>query len=321
MRAMTPLRAAVIGVGYFGSRHADKLARLPGVKLEYVVDADPARAAAVAANSGARATSNFRDVLGAVDVATVAVPTQTHAEVAEALLSAGIHVLIEKPLTATLAEADRVVAAAVKHGVVLRVGHLERFNPALVAVRDRIAGPRYIECERLAPFKPRGTDVDVLLDLMIHDLDIVLSLVDSPVAEVRALGVPVLTPSIDIANARIAFENGCVANIDASRMSVKPSRKLRLFQPDCYMSLDLQERSVDIVRADPGATGGPIPGFALERTTYPEGDSLETELAAFVDAVRGRDRPAATGEDARRALELALVISHRILDAAAAGGR
>jgi predicted dehydrogenase len=310
---MTPLRAAVIGVGYFGSRHADKLVRLPGVRLEYVVDADPARAAAIAGKTGARATTSFRDVLGAVDIATVAVPTQAHAEVAEALLGAGIHVLIEKPLTATLAEADRVVAAAASRGLVLRVGHLERFNPALAAVRDRISEPRYIECERLAPFKPRGTDVDVLLDLMIHDLDIVLALVQSPVAEVRAVGVPVLTKSIDIANARIAFENGCVANIDASRMSVKSSRKLRLFQPDCYMSLDLQERSVDIVRADPGATGGPIPGFALERAQYPEGDSLEAELAAFVDAVRGRDQPAATGQDARRALELALTISHRIL--------
>jgi predicted dehydrogenase len=310
---MAPLRAAVIGVGYFGSRHADKLVRLPGVRLEYVVDTDPARAAAIAEKAGARASTSFRDVLGAVDIATVAVPTQAHAEVAEALLGAGIHVLIEKPLTATLAEADRVVAAAASRGLVLRVGHLERFNPALAAVRDRISEPRYIECERLAPFKPRGTDVDVLLDLMIHDLDIVLSLVQSPVAEVRAVGVPVLTKSVDIANARIAFENGCVANIDASRMSVKSSRKLRLFQPDCYMSLDLQERSVDIVRADPGATGGPIPGFALERAQYPEGDSLEAELAAFVDAVRGRDQPAATGQDARRALELALTISHRIL--------
>jgi predicted dehydrogenase len=310
---MAHLRAAVIGVGYFGSRHADKLVRLPGVRLEYVVDTDPARAAAIAGKSGARATTSFRDVLGAVDIATVAVPTQAHAEVAEALLGAGIHVLIEKPLTATLAEADRVVAAAASRGLVLRVGHLERFNPALAAVRDRISEPRYIECERLAPFKPRGTDVDVLLDLMIHDLDIVLALVQSPVAEVRAVGVPVLTKSIDIANARIAFANGCVANIDASRMSVKSSRKLRLFQPDCYMSLDLQERSVDIVRADPGATGGPVPGFALERAQYPEGDSLEAELAAFVDAVRGRDQPAATGQDARRALELALTISHRIL--------
>ncbi len=316
---MGPLRAAVIGVGYFGSRHADKLARLPGVKLEYVVDTDQARAAAVADQTGARATTDFRAVLGAVDFATVAVPTQAHAEVAEALLAAGVHVLIEKPLTATLAEADRVVAAAAKNGVVLRVGHLERFNPALVAVRDRIAAPRYINCERLAPFKPRGTDVDVLLDLMIHDLDIILALVDSPVAEVRADGVPVLTKGIDIANARVEFANGCVANVTASRVSLKSMRKLRMFQPGCYMSIDFQDRSVDIARADPRATGGPIPGIALERLECPEGDSLEAELAAFVDAVRGRAQPAATGQDARRALELALAISHRILGDA--GGR
>ena len=309
---MNTLRAAVIGVGYFGSRHADKLARLPGVKLEYVVDADRARAEAIAGTTGARPTTDFRDVLGAVDVATVAVPTQAHAEVAEALLGAGIHVLIEKPLAATLAEADRVVAAAAAKGLVLRVGHLERFNPALVAVRELITGPRFIDCDRLAPFKPRGTDVDVVLDLMIHDLDIILSLVDSAVAEVRANGVPVLTGGIDIVNARVEFENGCVADITTSRVSAKSMRKLRLFQPDCYLSIDFQDRSVDLARVDPRATGGPIPGIALERAEYPEGDSLGAELAAFVDAVRGRDRPAATGQDARRALELALTISHRI---------
>jgi len=285
---------------------------LPGVKLAYVVDVDRARAEAVAAKVGARAATDYREALGAVDVATVAVPTHVHAEVAQTLLGAGIHLLIEKPLTTSLDEADRVVAAAVQNGLVLRVGHLERFNPALVAVRDRIVAPRFMECHRLAPFKPRGTDVDVVLDIMIHDLDIILSLVDSPVAEVRANGVSVLTGGIDIANARVEFASGCVANITASRVSAKSMRKLRVFQPDCYVSIDFQDRSVDVARADPRAAGGPIPGVALERAEYPEGDSLEAELTAFVEAVRGRDRPAATGQDARRALELALVISHRI---------
>ncbi len=311
---MEALRAAVIGVGYFGSRHADKLARLPGVKLEYVVDTDRARAEGVAAKAGARATADFREVLGKVDLATIAVPTQSHAEVAGALLDAGVHVLVEKPLTATLAEADRVVAAAAAKGLVLRVGHLERFNPALVAVRDRIVAPRFMECHRLASYKPRGTDVDVVLDLMIHDLDIILSLVDSAVAEVRANGVPVLTGGIDIANARIEFADGCVANVTASRVSAKSMRKLRVFQPDCYVSIDFQDRTVDLARADPSATGGLIPGVALGRESFPEGDSLEAEIAAFVDAVRGRGAPAATGQDARRALELALVVSHRIRD-------
>ncbi len=314
---MEALRAAVIGVGYFGSRHVEKLVRLPGVKLEYIVDADRTRAQGIAAKVGARATTDFRDVLGNVDFATVAVPTQTHAQIGEALLGAGVHLLVEKPLTATLQEADRVVALAAANGLVLRVGHLERFNPALVAVRDRITSPRFMECHRLAPFKPRGTDVDVVLDLMIHDLDIILSLVDSPVVEVRANGVPVLTGGIDIANARIEFANGCVANVTASRVSAKSMRKLRVFQPDCYVSIDFQDRTVDIARADPSATGGLIPGIALGREEFPEGDSLEAELAAFVAAVRGRDQPAATGQDARRALELALLVCHRILDHAA----
>jgi predicted dehydrogenase len=309
---MEQLRAAVIGVGYFGSRHVDKLARLPGVKLEYVVDTDRARAEEVASKVGARATTEFRDVLGKVDLATVAVPTQAHAHVADTLLGAGVHLLIEKPLTATLEEADRVVGLAAAKGLVLRVGHLERFNPALIAVRDKITAPRFMECHRLAPFKPRGTDVDVVLDLMIHDLDIILSLVDSPVAEVRANGVPVLTGGIDIANARIEFANGCVANVTASRVSAKSMRKLRVFQPDCYVSIDFQDREVDLARADPTATGGLIPGIVLGREKFAEGDSLEAELGAFVDAVRGRDRPAATGQDARRALELALAICHRI---------
>src|SRR5262245_27878841 len=309
---MEQLRAAVIGVGYFGSRHVDKLARLPGVEVGYVVDTDRARAEALASQAGARATTELAEVLGNVDLATVAVPTQAHAEVAEALLDAGVHLLIEKPLTATLEEADRVVGLAATKGLVLRVGHLERFNPALVAVRDRIAAPRFMECHRLAPFKPRGTDVDVVLDLMIHDLDIILSLVDAPVADVRANGVSVLTGGIDIANARIEFANGCVANVTASRVSAKSMRKLRVFQPDCYVSIDFQDRSIDLARADPGATGSPIPGVALERAQFPEGDSLEAELTAFVDAVRGRERAAATGQDARRALEVALSISHRI---------
>jgi predicted dehydrogenase len=309
---MQTLRAAVIGVGYFGSRHAAKLAEMPGVKLECIVDVDRTRAESVAAKFGARACIDYREVLETVDVATVAVPTQAHAEVAEALLGAGIHLLIEKPLTVTLDEADRVVAAATKNGLILRVGHLERFNPALVAVRERIVAPRFMECHRLAPFKPRGIDVDVVLDLMIHDLDIILSLVDAPVAEVRANGVMVLTGGVDIANARIEFANGCVANVTASRVSAKSMRKLRVFQPDCYISIDFQDRSLDVARADPSAVGSPIPGIALERAAYPEGDSLEAELAAFVDAVRGSNRPAATGEDARRALELALSISHRI---------
>jgi predicted dehydrogenase len=310
--ALQALRAAVVGVGYFGSRHAEKLALLPNVRLEYIVDTDLDRARTIAEKFGARPVTDLREIAGTIDIATVAVPTQAHAEVAEVLLRSGVHILIEKPLTATLDEADRVVAAAAERGLVLRVGHLERFNPALVAVRDRIVAPRFMECHRLAPFKPRGTDVDVVLDLMIHDLDIILSLVGAPVTEVRANGAPVLTDQVDIANARIEFEDGCVANVTASRVTVTPMRKLRVFQPDCYVSIDFQLRAVAIAHADPRVTGGPLPGIGFEQSSFPEGDSLEAELAAFVDAVRGRDRPVATGHDARRALELALQVSHRV---------
>ncbi|HWQ38780.1 MAG TPA: Gfo/Idh/MocA family oxidoreductase [Burkholderiales bacterium] len=309
---METLRAAVIGVGYFGSRHALRLARLPGVRLEYLVDADRSRTRELALELNARTATDYRAVLGSVDIATVAVPTRIHSEVAEALLGAGIHLLVEKPLTATLEEADRVVGLAAAKGLVLCVGHLERFNPALIAARKHISRPRFIEAHRLAPFKPRGTDVDVVLDLMIHDLDIILSLSDSPVAEVRANGAPVLTGGLDIANARIEFENGCVANVTASRVSGKEMRKLRVFQSDCYLAVDFRERSVEIARVESNADSGPLPGIALERIAYSEGDELQAELAAFVDAVRGLPRNAASAQEGRRALELALLIDHRI---------
>ncbi len=309
---MDQLRAAVVGIGYFGSRHANKLSHLPGVKLEYIVDVDGVRAQEAAAKFGARATTELRDLVGRVDIATIAVPTQQHAEVATTLLDAGIHLLVEKPLSATIDEADRVVGAATAKNLVLCVGHLERFNPALIAVRDRVTAPRFIEAHRLAPFSPRGTDVDVVLDLMIHDLDIILSLVDSPIAEVRADGAPVLTKGVDIANARIEFENGCTANVTASRISAKWMRKLRVFQPDSYLSIDFRDRTVDIARAGSNATNGPIPGVVLERAEYPEGDALEAELAAFAEAVRGHSRSTVTGYDGRRALELALMINHKI---------
>jgi predicted dehydrogenase len=306
------LRAAVIGVGYFGSRHAERLAKLPGIDLNYLVDADGSRVDTLAEQLGARTAQHYREVLGKVDIATVAVPTRMHAEVAEALLRSGTHVLVEKPLTATLQEADRVVSAAAANGRVLCVGHLERFNAALSAARSRIDDPRFIEAHRLASFKPRGIDVDVILDLMIHDLDIILSLTDSPVADVRANGVAVLTGGIDIANARIEFENGCVANVTASRVSTKQMRKLRIFQPECYIAVDFRERSLDIARVNRQTRNLPNAGISVERLTFPEADELEAELQAFVDAVRGEQRVAPSAQDGRRALELALQVSHRI---------
>jgi predicted dehydrogenase len=311
---MSKLRAAVVGVGYFGSRHVDKWAALDDVELAYVVDSDAELARKVARRAGAAAATDPAQLAGKVDVASVAVPTEHHFAVASRLLEAGIHVLVEKPLTRTLEEADRLVAAAEAHALELRVGHLERFNPALVAVRDRIVRPRFMECHRLAPFKPRSTDVDVVLDLMIHDIDIILSLVSAEVAEVRASGVPVLTGSVDIANARIEFADGCVANVTASRVSAKSMRKLRVFQPDTYVSIDFESRECAVASRLPGVTRDGMPKIDHELKRLAQGDSLEAELRAFVDAVRGRSRPGATGREGRRALDLALAVSHRIQD-------
>jgi predicted dehydrogenase len=311
---MSKLRAAVVGVGYFGSRHVDKWAALEDVELAYVVDRDAELARKIARKFGAAAATDPAEIAGKVDVASVAVPTEHHHAVASRLLDAGIHVLVEKPLTRTLEEADRLVAAAEARGLELRVGHLERFNPALVAVRDRIVRPRFMECHRLAPFKPRSTDVDVVLDLMIHDIDIILSLVGAEVSEVRASGVPVLTGSVDIANARIEFADGCVANVTASRVSAKSMRKLRVFQPDTYVSIDFEARECAVARKLPGETRDGMPKIDHELRRFAQGDSLEAELRAFVDAVRGRARAGATGREGRRALDLALAVSHRIRD-------
>ena len=309
---MNKLRAAVVGVGYFGSRHVDKWAALDDVELAYVVDRDGDLARKIARKFGAVPATDCAEISGKVDVASVAVPTEHHFEVASCLLGAGIHVLVEKPLTRTLEEADQLVAAAEARGLELRVGHLERFNPALVAVRDRIVRPRFMECHRLAPFKPRSTDVDVVLDLMIHDIDIILSLVSAEVVEVRASGVPVLTESVDIANARIEFADGCVANVTASRVSAKSMRKLRVFQPDTYVSIDFELRECAVARKLPGEGRDGMPKIHHELKRFAQGDSLEAELGAFVDAVRGRAQPGATGREGRRALDLALVVSHRI---------
>ena len=314
-----PLRAAVVGVGYFGVFHAEKYAALPGVQLAAVVDADRPRAEALAARLGTRGYASVAEMPGDVDVASVAVPTAEHAHVAGALIDRGIHVLVEKPMVRTLEEADALIAAARSRNVVLQAGHLERFNGALAAVRDRIGAPMFIESHRLAPFKPRSTDVDTVLDVMIHDLDLVLDLVPSTVVEIRASGIPVLTDHVDIAHARLAFANGCVANVTASRVSLKSMRKTRLFARDRYVSIDFQSGEVTIAakRAGPGAAPG-LPPIALEAFVAPPGDPLLEEVRAFVAAVRRRGAVPVDGEAGRRALALALEI-RRCIDAGAPG--
>jgi len=300
------LRAAVVGVGYLGRFHAEKYAAHPGVELVGVVDADEERARAVAAALGVEAFGDHRALQGRVDCASVAVPTVQHFEVARDLLEANVDVLVEKPVTTTVEDAKALVELAVKGGRVLQVGHLERFNPAVLALDGLVTQPRFIECHRLAPFTERGTDVDVVLDLMIHDLDVILSMVPSALRSVEAVGVPVLTSSVDIANARLRFANGCIANVTASRVSLKRERKLRIFQADAYLAVDYGERRIRVCRREPDADGQAA--LVIEDREVPEGDALENEIGSFLRAVREREPPAVSGWDGLRALEVAQVI-------------
>lgn len=304
-------RAAVVGVGYLGKFHAEKYAAMPDVELVAVVDADPERAREIAAKSGCRALCDARELRGLADCASVVVPTPLHREVGVALLEAGIDVLVEKPIAATLEEARSLVRAADERGRILQVGHLERFNPAIRALEGIVTNPRFLECHRLAPFVERGTDVDVVLDLMIHDLDVVLSMVRSPVTSVDAVGVPVITQSPDIANARLRFENGAIANLTASRVSLKRERKLRLFQADTYISLDYGEKRVRIIRRGEAAPGGLAP-IEVEERVVDGGDALAEEIRAFLQAVRTRRPPLVSGHEGLRAVELAYQVLERV---------
>jgi predicted dehydrogenase len=315
---MKRVRAAVVGVGHLGRFHAEKYAAEPSVDLVAVVDTDESRARDVARALGTEAGTDFRDLFGRVDCASVAVPTASHAEVGMALLEAGIDVLVEKPLGSNLEEARALVEAAERRGRVLQVGHLERFNPAIRTLRGLLTHPRFIECHRLAPFVDRGTDVDVVLDLMIHDLDVILSIVPAEVVAIEAVGVPVLTSRTDIANARLRFSNGAIANVTASRVSLKRERKLRIFQPDAYLSLDYGAKQMRLVRRT--LSSGGLPGIEAEEIPVPFEDALETEIRAFLESVRTRALPPVSGREGLRAMELAEQIHERI-DAELDGAR
>jgi predicted dehydrogenase len=307
---MTALRAAVVGCGHFGRHHADKYAASPDARLVAVADRDPAAARSLAERLGVLALTRADDLIGQVDVASVAVPTSEHFAVASLLLEGGVDVLIEKPIAASLDEADALIALAARHGRVLQVGHLERFNAAVLALDDVLARPLFVESHRVAPFSRRGTDVDVVLDLMIHDIDLIQLLVGTPLVAVDAVGVPVLSTRDDIANARLQFE-GCVVNVTASRVSFKSERRMRLFQRDAYISIDFSAGNATIARKDPASTG-PIPGIAVEQRSIGANDALMLQIEAFLAAVR-RERPVAvSGEDGRRALETALRITQAL---------
>jgi predicted dehydrogenase len=299
------MRAAVIGVGHLGRHHARILSSLPGVSLAGVVDIDAARAGKVAAEYGTSAFGDVRDV-GALDVAVIAAPTELHAAIAMPLVQSGVHTLIEKPLTQTLEEADALIAAAKAAGVILAVGHSERFNPAVAAARPYVNDPRFIEIHRMGTQIGRSLDIDVVLDLMIHDLDLILSLVPSEIERVEAVGVPVLTNKIDIANARVRFKNGCIANLTASRISRDHIRKIRFFQRERYLSIDTAAREVEMYQLTP-QTGG-LPKIDGGKLTVPGDEPLKLELEDFIAAVREKRPPAVPGEEGRAALALAVQI-------------
>ena len=289
------MKLAVIGAGHMGRFHAEKFSRLPGVELAAVVDRDAARAT----------VSDYRTVIGKIDAAVVAVPTDLHHEVARACLERGVHVLVEKPLAATLAEADDLVDLAAKKNLVLQVGHVQRYSSAFRALAARVDRPLYIDAERLAGFKQRGAEVNVILDLMIHDLDLALSLARVEVSAVSACGFRVLTSDIDIASARVEFANGCVADLSSSRVSQAVVRKFRVFQPGLYASADLQGGKLRYVRQSEGA---------IEETeeTHAGGDALEAQAQAFLEAVQKRNPPAVDGVEGRRVLALALDIGRLV---------
>jgi predicted dehydrogenase len=302
------LRVGVIGVGYLGRLHAQKMASFPDVAFVGVSDVDPVRGRAVAAEAGTAFFADRKNLLPRVDAVSVAVPTTAHYRVAMDALRAGVHVLLEKPIAATVREGRALVREAAARKRVLQVGHLERFNPAVVSAAAVLREPRFIECHRLGPFGGRGTDVDVVLDLMIHDIDLILSFVRSPIVQVHAVGVPVISKNIDIANARITFAGGCVANVTASRVSAKKQRKIRIFQEDAYVSMDFVEHAIQIFRRTPPGEPGGQPVISGERLETRKGDPLRDEIRSFLDCIRTGQTPLVSGADGVAALTAAFRI-------------
>jgi len=308
------LRVGVVGVGYLGKFHAEKYANMADADLVGVVDADPAQAEAIARKFGAQAYTDYKELLGKVDAVSIVVPTPAHFPVSQFFLENDVDVLIEKPMTTTLEEAEELIRIAESRGLIIQVGHLERFNPAVVALRDIIRQPMFIESHRLSLYKGRGTDVSVVLDLMIHDIDIILNFVKSDIRTIHASGVPVISEHVDIANARLEFENGCVANVTASRISTKNERKIRLFQRDGYMSVNFASRCITVIRQDEACDDSLIPGMDIRKLDFRDGDALEGELTSFVRAVSRREVSEVTGQMGRDALKIALSIMDQIAE-------
>ncbi len=309
---MALTKVAVVGVGALGKHHARVYGELPNVELVGVVDSQDERAREVARACGCQSYTNYREVLDAVEAISLAVPTHKHAQIGRAFLKRGIHVLVEKPISRTLLHAEQLIEAREKTGCVLQVGHSERFNPAFQVIKPYLTRPQFFEAHRLGVFVPRSLDIDVVLDLMIHDLDLILHLVGEPVEEIRAVGIPVLTHRIDIANARVEFKSGCIANLTASRVSKEKIRKLRFFQPHDYVSLDLNEQKAEMYSL---INSSLHPKIVERRFDIHRGEPLRLEIQAFLAAVGGSDREAGggcSGEEGRRALDLGLQILNAI---------
>ncbi|MDF1615031.1 Gfo/Idh/MocA family protein [Desulfurivibrio dismutans] len=309
---MEKVRIGVIGVGHLGKYHAAKYAAMEDVELVGVADIDPRAADAIARQHGVTPYGDYQQMLPLVDAVSIVVPTVHHHRVAMECLRQGIDIMLEKPMTTTLAEADELIARAAAERRILQVGHIERYNPAVTALEQYLTRPLFIESHRIHVFKPRGLDVDVVLDLMIHDIDIILSIVDSPISSMHTVGVPVITPSTDIANARIIFENGCTANITVSRVSKDNVRRLRIFQPRCYLSLDYAEKSLMIIRLKDQLNDQGLPQEEITHHKLPEQDALEAELRDFANNVRHRTTPKVDGVQGRRALQVAQEIMTQI---------
>lgn len=318
MASMNEIRAAVIGVGYLGRFHAQKYAQSGHCRLVAVADERPEAREAVAAEVGTRAVADYRQLLGEVDAVSIVTPTPAHFSIARDFLAAGAHVLVEKPITETAREAHELIELAAAGGRTLQVGHLERFNSAILAAEPHLRAPRFVECHRLAPYRERGTDVNVVLDLMIHDIDLVQTIVAAPVLTIDAIGTPVFSDAIDIANARIRFANGCVVNATASRVSLRVERKMRIFEDEAYLSLDLQQKILTLIRKREGAgTPGQLP-VHIEEQSLEQGDALKAEIESFLECIRTGRPPVVSGEDGLTALQTAMRITEQVNESLAA---
>ena len=294
------LKVAVVGAGHLGKWHADKYAAAADCELVAVVDTNQEVAREIASKHGAESCLDYREILGRVDAISLVVPTSAHYKIAREFLEAGIHCLIEKPITETVAEAEELIEIAARRQLVLQVGHIERFNSVMLGIAEHLHEPQFLESTRLAPFTLRATDVSVILDLMIHDIDIILDLVASPISRISASGISVLSDTIDIANARIEFENHCVANVTASRISRKRERKLRIFQKDTYMSADFQDKILALNRKGETDNAEGYKDISHEELSFEDNDALNLEVLDFIDSIKSGRRPTVDGADGRR---------------------